>query len=97
MLSPIAESNRLFLESIVPVLADSANVQTRAAAVEAVRAGLLFEHVQTQLIAVMDQMNSDNTARLVTAAELAQAWGYLALSLRDETNRLRELVIDIAA
>lgn len=97
LLSPVAESNRAFLKAIIPVLqADPQGVVHQSAA-SAVETGLLVEKLQQQLLEKMSTLNSHNQDQVIEAAEIAQAWGYFALRLRDLTGELRQQTLSDVA
>ncbi|MBW3243488.1 hypothetical protein KUV57_12515 [Epibacterium sp. DP7N7-1] len=97
LLSPFAESNRAFLKAIIPILQTDPQRVVYKSAASAVETGLLVESLHKQLIEKMAILNSHNDEQVIDAAEIAQAWGCLALRLREQTADLRELTLSDVA
>lgn len=97
IVGPIAESNRAFLNAIIPVLQADPQGVVHQSAREAVETGLLIESLQQRLMSKMSVLNSHDEAHIIEAAEIAQAWGFCVLRLHEQTGELRVRTLSHAA
>ncbi|WP_411839572.1 hypothetical protein [Paracoccus sp. ME4] len=97
LLAPIATSNRAFLNAITDILRRTTDTELNARGAGPVQTGLIFDDIERDLDRAIVMIRAGDVESVFVAARIAQAWGWLAMRLRDELNDLAVFVTGSSA